>query len=187
MASIEPEAGNSERAVHLLRSAVEAEGSNPHLHHELAMAMNQAGQTRDAVPVWEKVLALDPLHEEALCNLSQALRDTDEKRSETDLRRFAGLKAERQNTARTGTLWNLALAEAEQQRWEEAFVLFRQALAECGACPARGQIHKNFGLVYRHSGDCQSAELQMQKAAELMPDNTEVREALAIVRSVRER
>lgn len=80
-------------------------------------------------------------------------------------------------------MWNFALAEAEQERLEEAFVLFRQALAECGACPARGQIHKNFGLVYGHSGDYQSAELQRQKAAELMPDDTEVREALAIVRS----
>ncbi|MDE0103503.1 MAG: tetratricopeptide repeat protein [Bryobacterales bacterium] len=109
------------------------------------------------------------------------MQDTDEKRSETYLRRFAELKAERQNTDRVGTLWNFAFSEAEQERWEEAFVLFRQALAECGACPARGENHKTFGLVYGHSGDYQSTELQLQKAAELMPDDTEVREALAIV------
>ena len=187
MASIEREAGNTERAVEVLRSAVEADGSNPQLHHELALAMNEAGLTLDAVQHWEEVLLLDPLHEEALYNLAQALQETDEKRSGTYLRRFSELKAERQNTDRAGTLWNFAIAEAEQARWKEAFVLFRQALAECGACPARGQIHKNFGLVYGHSGDYQSAELQLQKAAELMPDDTEVREALAIVRSGRER
>ena len=66
-------------------------------------------------------------------------------------------------------------------------MLFRQFLAECGACAARGQIHKNFGLVYGHSGDYHSAEIQLQNAADLMPDDTEVREALAIVSSGRER
>jgi len=70
---------------------------------------------------------------------------------------------------------------------EEAFVLFLQAFAECGACPARGQIHKNFGLVHGHSGDYENAELQLQNAAELMPEDPHVREALAIVRSGRER
>ncbi len=84
-------------------------------------------------------------------------------------------------------MWNFALAKAEQGRWEEQFVLFRQALAECGACPARGQIQRNSGLVYGHSGDYQSAELQLQNAAEILPDDTEVREAIVIVRSGRER
>ena len=66
-------------------------------------------------------------------------------------------------------------------------MLFWQALAECGACAARGQIHKNFGLVYGRSGDYQSAELQMQNAVDILPDDTEVREAIVIVRSGRER
>jgi len=61
------------------------------LHHELALAMNRAGLARDAVQRWDKVLSLDPLHEEALYNLAQALQDTDEERSETYLRRFAEL------------------------------------------------------------------------------------------------
>ena len=46
----------------------------------------------------------------------------------------------------------------------KAFDLFRQALEVCGDCPARGQIHKNFGLVYGHSGDFPNAERELMKA-----------------------
>ena len=183
MASIEREAGNLQAATELLLAAVAEGDENPELHHDLANALNDAGMTDEAISRWETVLSLDPQHREALYNLAQALQDTDKDRSGEYLQRFAELKAEELKTDRAGTLWNFALEAAKHERWKQAFSLFKQALEVCGACPARGQIHKNLGLVYGHSGDYASAESELEKAADLLPQDREVSEALAIVRS----
>lgn len=174
--------GNAARSVDLLGLVTRAEPGNVSAHYGLALSLAQAGQTDAAVLGWEQVIALDPRHKEALYNLAQALLDVDPARSRKYRERFAALKAEEQTTDRAGALWNFALAEAKRERWEKAFHLFGQALEACGSCPARGQIHKNFGLVYGHAGDYANAEAELAKALDLLPQDTEIREALRVVR-----
>ncbi len=183
LGSIERASRNDGRAVELLRRAAALEPGDPIVHYELGMAVAQAGVPRDAIPHWEKTLSLDPRHQDATYNLAQALQHVDPGRSRAYLERFAKLKAEAQDTDRAGTLWNFALAEADKKRWDRAFDLFRQALEACGSCPARGQIHKNFGLVYGHSGDYANAAEQLSRALELEPEDEEIRRALSIVES----
>ena len=183
LALIERASGNDDSAVDLLRRAVELDPGNPLVYYDLGLAVAQAGRPLEAIPHWEKVLSLDPRHKEALYNLAQALQGVDPSRAREYLQQFATLKAEEQDTDRAGTLWNFALAEADKKRWDRAFDLFRQALEACGNCPARGQIHKNFGLVYGHSGDYGNAAAQLSKALELHPDDEEIEQALRIVRS----
>ena len=183
LGTIERSAGNARRAVELLRLAAELDLRNPLVHYDLGLAASQAGQPEEAIRHWEAALSLDPRHKEAIYNLAQALHAVDPDRAHEYRERFAALKAEEQDTDRAGTLWNFALAEADKERWDKAFALFRQALDACGNCPAKGQIHKNFGLVYGHAGDYASAAAELLKALELLPDDEEIQQALEVVQS----
>ena len=186
LGQIERAAGNNARAVELLRAAVEADSENPLAHYDLGLALAQSGSPEKAVPHFEGALELDPRHKESLYNLAQAVQGLDPQKARLYRERFAALKAEEQDTDRAGTLWNFALAEAQKERWAEAFDLFRQALAACGECPARGQIHKNFGLTYGHAGEFEEAERELLRALELLPGDTEVQQALRIVKRSRQ-
>ncbi len=181
LASIERRSGNERRAIELLRLAVQIDPDNPRSRYELGILCARSGDVPGAVHHWEKVLALAPRHKEAIYNLAQSLHDVDPDRAREYLRQFAALKAEEQDTDRAGVLWNFALAEADQMRWDRAFGLFHQALEACGDCPTRGQIHKNFGLVYGHSGDYAKAAEQLSRALELHPGDEEIQRALRLV------
>lgn len=179
---LERNAGNDERAVTLLQRAAVLDPENPLVHYDLGLAIAQTGDTAGAVGHWERALALDPRHKESIYNLAQALLTSSPERAREYSRRFAALKAKEQDTDRAGALWNFALAEADKERWSKAFDLFRQALVVCGNCPAKGQIHKNFGLVYGHSGDFASATRELLEAQKLLPNDLEIQEALQVVR-----
>lgn len=183
LGTIERATGNTRRAVELLRLAAELDSRNPLVHYDLGLAISEAGRTEEAIQHWEAVLSLDPGYKEAIYNLAQALHAVDPDRAQEYRERFAALKAEEQDTDRAGTLWNFALAEAEKQHWDKAFELFERALDVCGNCPAKGEIHKNFGLTYGHSGDYASAATELLKALELLPDDEEIKQALEVVRS----
>ena len=186
LGQIERAEGNDEQAIELLRSAAESDAENSLVHYDLGLALAQSGSADLAVPHFERALELDPRHKESLYNLARAVQATDPQKARQYRERFAALKAEEQDTDRAGTLWNFALAEAQKQRWSEAFDLFQQALAACGQCPARGQIHKNFGLTYGHAGELEAAERELLQALELLPDDPEVQQALRIVRQSRQ-
>ncbi len=183
LGTIERAAGNTGRAVELLRVAVQFDSRNPLLHHDLGLAVSQSGRPEEAIRHWEAALSLDPSHKEAMYNLAQALHAIDPDQARDYRERFAALKAEEQDTDRAGTLWNFALAEAENERWDKAFELFERALDACGGCPAKGQIHKNFGLTHAHAGDYASAVTELLKALQLLPDDEEIKQALEVVRS----
>lgn len=182
LGTIERAAGDAPRAVELLRAAAELDPGNPLVHYDLGLAASEAGQPEKAIHHWEAALSLDPHHKESLYNLAQALHAIDPRKAREYREHYAALKAEEQDTDRAGTLWNFALAEAEKEQWAKAFELFRQALDACGGCPARGQIHKNFGLVYGHSGDYERAAAELIKALDLLPEDEEIKQALEVVR-----
>ncbi len=183
LGTIERTRNNHSRAMELFVRVAELRPDDPAVYHDLALAAQQAGRVEEAVAHWERALDLDPRHSETLYNLSTVLAATDAGRARQYGRRFAVLKAERQDTDRAGALWNFALAEAGKNRWEQAFDLFRQALDACGSCPAKGQIHKNFGLTLGHAGDYRKALDELQRAQDLLPDDPEVRQALEVVRA----
>ncbi len=182
LGTLERAAGNDEQAVGYLRRSATADPGNPLAHYDLGLAIKQAGDPQAAVPHFERTLELNPRHMESIYNLAQALHALDPERAAEYRRRFKALKAEELDTDRAGTLWNFALAEAKRERWTEAFELFRKALDACGDCPAKGQIHKNFGLTYGHAGDYANAASELAKALELLPDDPEIKQALVVVR-----
>ena len=183
LASIEAEQGDFERSAELWARAVELRPENADARYDLGRSLMQLGRKDAAVTHWRRAAELDPAHREALYNLAQALHRSDPESARGYRLRFQALKSEEQVTDRAGTLWNFALAAAAKKDWEQAFSLFQQALDVCGDCPARGGIHKNFGLTYGHAGDYANAERELEAARELLPDDGEIARALAIVRA----
>ncbi len=181
LGAVERAAGRDTAAVGHLREAAKLNPDDPLVHYELGLAVSQAESPVAAIPHWERTLARDPNHREALYNLAQALKEVDAARAREYRERFAALQAERQDTDRAGALWNFALAAAKREDWQRAFGLFRQALEVCGDCPARGQIHKNFGIIYGQSGDYGSARRELEIARELLPNDDGVAQALQVV------
>ena len=181
LGAVERAAGRDAAAVEHLRQAAELAPDDPLAHYELGLSVSQAESPTAAIPHWERTLALDPKHREAIYNLAQALKDMDAARAREYRERFAALQAERQDTDRAGALWNFALAAAKREDWQRAFGLFRQALEACGDCPARGQIHKNFGIIYGQSGDYAAAKQELEFARELLPNDEGIRQALQVV------
>lgn len=181
LGAVERASGRDSAAVEHLREAAKLDPADPLVHYELGLAVSQAKSPAEAIPHWERTLELDPSHRESIYNLAQALNTVDAARSREYRERFAALQAERQDTDRAGTLWNFALAAAKREEWQQAYELFRQALEVCGDCPARGQIHKNFGIIYAQSGDYSSAKRHLEIAQELSPEDDEIEQALQVV------
>ena len=149
LAAMERENGNLQRSVDLLQGVVKLQPENANAHYDLGQALAGLSRRDEAVPHWERAIAIQPNHKEALYKLAQALRKTDPERARKYQRRFQQLGAGQQVTDRAGALWNFALAAAEKKDWPRAISLFEQAVEVCGDCPTKGQIHKNFGLIYR--------------------------------------
>ena len=181
LGAVERAAGQATKAVEHLREAAKLAPDDPLVHYELGLAVSQAESPVAAIPHWERTLAGDPNHREAIYNLAQALQEVDAARAREYRDRFAAMQSERQDTDRAGALWNFALAAAKREDWQRAFGLFRQALEVCGDCPARGQIHKNFGIIYGQSGDYGSAKRELEIARELLPTDDSVTQALQVV------
>ncbi len=183
LASVETERGDFERSAELWARVIDLQSENANARYELGRALMHLGRSDEALTHWKRAAELDPAHKEALYNLAQTLRLSDPESARGYRLRFHALKSEEQVTDRAGTLWNFALAAAEKKDWRKAFSLFRQALEVCGGCPARGSIHKNFGLTYGRSRDYANAERELMAARELLPDDREIVRALAVVRA----
>ena len=96
--------------------------------------------------------------------------------------RFRQLKNQEQATDHASTLRNFALVSADKGYWPKAISQFQQALDVCGECPAQGQIHKNFGLIYERAGDSKNAITQLRLAGKLLPNDPEISQALDVIR-----
>ena len=62
-----------ERALPLLRAAVDLVPDDPEYYNDLAVACAGSGRIGEAIGVWERLLVLDPNHSTACFNLAKAL------------------------------------------------------------------------------------------------------------------
>jgi len=80
-------------------------------------------------------------------------------------------------------LGNLASASAAAHDWPEAISQLKEGIKICGDCNALGQLHKDLGLAYLHSGDVQNALEELQAAKKLMPADPDIEKAIRIAQS----
>jgi hypothetical protein len=80
-------------------------------------------------------------------------------------------------------LGNFALASAAAHDWPQAISQLQEGIRICGSCTALGQLHKDLGLIYLHSGDTTDGIRELLEAKKLMPVDPDVEKAIRIAQT----
>jgi tetratricopeptide (TPR) repeat protein len=177
-------AGNAQEAVQVLEKSAELDPKNADTLFVLGQERLHAGDPAGAVAEWRKVIRLNPEHGEALYNLSRQLAQSEPEEAKRMQARFEALQAEKQIMDRAQTLGNFALASAAAHDLPQAISQLKEGIQVCGSCTALGQLHKDLGLVYLHSGDIQDGLLELQEAKKITPTDTDIDKAIRIAQSI---
>ena len=141
------------------------------------------GDRAAAIAQWRRVIEINPEHGEALYNLSRQLAKSDPDESNRLESRFEALKAQKQIMDRAQTLGNFALASAAAHDWPQAISQLQEGIQVCGSCTALGDLHKDLGLIYLHSGDTKDALRELSEAKKLTPTDPDIDKAIRIAQS----
>jgi len=180
---IEKSAGRPTAAVQALRKSAELDPRNPDTLFVLGQELLHAGDRASAIAQWRKVIEINPSHGEALYSLSRQLAPSDPDESKRLQSRFEALQAQKQIMDRAQTLGNFALSSAAAHDWPEAISQLKEAIQVCGGCTALGQLHKDLGLIYLHSGDTKDGLRELLEAKKLTPADADIDKAIRIAQT----
>jgi hypothetical protein len=99
--------------------------------------------------------------------------------------RYVEIQKQRRILDNAGTLANNGVVAASAHDWPEATRQLKAALAECGDCAVKADLHKKLGLIDCHAGDLKSAEKELLAAKALKPTDTEIQRALQLIADAR--
>ena len=170
-------AGRVGAAVAELRQAVALAPQRGDAWFTLGNLLNEAGDAADAAEAWERVLALDPGHAEAACNLALARPPRGEAVLGAAL--AAGIAGER----RAAVLANLGGLRLEEGRYGAAVTAHRQAL---DAAPASPQALGNLAQALKRQGALDEADAVLSRLIELEPALTTARSDRLLLRAYRQ-
>jgi len=180
---IEKSAGHPIQAVQALRKSAELDSRNPDTLFVLGQELLRTGDRAGAIAQWRKVIEINPEHGKALYNLSRHLAQSDPDESKRLQSRFDTLQAQKQTMDRAQTLGNFALASAAAHDWPEAISQLKEGIQVCGGCTALGQLHKDLGLIYLHSGDTKNGLQELFEAKKLTPTDPDIDKAIRIAQT----
>jgi tetratricopeptide (TPR) repeat protein len=170
--------------VDVLQKSAQLDPHNADTLFILGQELLHAGDRAGAIAEWRKVIQLNTEHGEALYNLSRQLAQTDPEESKRMQARFEALQAQKQMIDRAQTLGNFALAAAAAHDWPQAVSQLKEGIQVCGKCTALGQLHKDLGLIYLHSGDVREGLQELQQAKKLTPADPDIDKAIRIAESI---
>jgi len=177
LALLEQGRQNLERSSELLRREIQAAPS-AEAHYLLGLNLSRLSETEAAIEQWELALASGSNHREALFRLSQSLRRTDPEKAREYNRRFLALRKAQSVSDRAGTLGDTALVLSKAGNYPEAIAKLIEAITLCGNCSAEGLLRKNLGIIYARAGDYENSARQLQAAAKLRPNDSEIQSVL---------
>jgi len=180
---IEKSAGHPPAAVQALQKSAECDPRNPDTLFVLGQELLHSGDRAGAIAQWRKVIEINPEHGEALYNLSRQLAQTDPDEAKRFQARFEALQSQKQVMDRAHTLGNFALASAAAHDWPEAISQLKEGIQVCGGCTALGQLHKDLGLIYLHSGDTKDGLRELLEAKKLTPADPDIDKAIRIAQT----
>lgn len=180
---IEKASGNAATAVQALQKSAELDPRNPDTLFVLGQELLHNGDRAGAVAQWREVIAINPEHGEALYNLFRQLAQSDPEESKRYQARFEALQSQKQIMDRAQTLGNFALASAAAHDWPQAISQLQVGIQLCGGCTALGQLHKDLGLIYLHSGDTRDGLRELLEAKKLTPADPDIDKAIRIARA----
>ena len=99
--------------------------------------------------------------------------------------RYTVVQKDRRILDRASTLANNGVVAASAHDWPEAAQQMKQALAECGDCAVKADLHKKLGLIDCQAGDLDDGEKELLVANKLSPTDPEIQRALDLIARAR--
>ena len=139
-----------------------------------AFEYHQAGKLAQALPIYEKILAVQPDHADAL-HLSGVIAH-----QTGDHERAIGLihKAIQKRPNNPFFYGNIGAACQSLGRFEQALSCYQKALL---IKSDYAEAHVNAGIVYKACGDMEKAVASVQKAIEIRPEYAEAHNSLGLI------
>jgi tetratricopeptide (TPR) repeat protein len=185
LALINKQEGKLPIAASLLEETVKLQPRNVMAWYLLGQCYEQQTETEKAIAAWRQAIVIDPNFSQALFGLARALRSSDRAESDKFMARYAEIQKQRRILDNVGTLANNGVVAASAHDWPEATRQLQAALAECGSCEAKADLHKKLGLIDCQAGDLNDGETELLAAKALQPTDTEIQRALQLIADAR--
>jgi tetratricopeptide (TPR) repeat protein len=178
LALIEKQAGHYDRAVVLLQKVVKLQPRNATAWNLLGQSLEYESQTQAAIAAWRHAVAIEPDNSQALWNLLRAVKPADPDEAARLMAHYSEVQEKRRIVDEAGTLGNDALAAGAAHDWPDAIRQFQKAIAVCGDCAIRADLHKKLGLTDCQMGDIENGEKELRLAQALKPADPDIERAL---------
>ena len=99
--------------------------------------------------------------------------------------RYIAVQKERSILDRADTLANNGIEAASAHDWPEAIRQLKEAIAACGDCAAKADLHRKLGIIDCQAGDLDNGEKELLAAKALKPDDPVTQAALELVARAR--
>jgi predicted O-linked N-acetylglucosamine transferase (SPINDLY family) len=163
--------GQTDHAVNIMKHAADLLPSDPDVHFNLAVGLEQSGNLQESRKHYGKVLKLTPGNSQAYYNLSNVLRQLGELDEAVD-----ALKAAMKIRPESAEIYNnLGRIFQKKGDTEKAKSYYLHAL---NLNPSMAITHYNLGLNLLKSGELANAETHLETALSLSPDFLEARRSM---------
>ena len=166
---------------HCIQEVACGQSEQPETLYMLGQELQRKGDIQGARQMWEKAIEIRPQYSQAIYSLSRLLAKSDPERARQLQARFERLQSDQHIMDRAQSLGNFALASADAHDWQQAIAQLKEAIAVCGECSARPQLHKDLGLIYCHSGSLSDGRAELLEAKRLTPGDQDVEKALRLL------
>ncbi|HVH61552.1 MAG TPA: tetratricopeptide repeat protein [Candidatus Sulfotelmatobacter sp.] len=187
LAVIEKQAGNFGQAAALLKNVVKLQPSNGMAWNMLGQCFERESQIEEAIASWRQALAIEPDNVQALWGLAKAVKPTDPQEAAHLMARYREVQNNRRIADQAGVLANDALAAGAAHDWPEAIRQFEEAIALCGDCAIKADLHKKLGLTECQMGNLDTGEKELRMAQTLKPADPDIERVLKRIAEVRAR
>jgi tetratricopeptide (TPR) repeat protein/predicted Ser/Thr protein kinase len=166
-------AGDAAGAEELYRRALERDKGYARPYNNLGILAWNAGNRAEADSLFRLAVALDPRYSAALFNLGNLYMDVE---PDTARAYFKRAMAGDEPAPAANQLGHLMLMSAE---YDEARATLEAALPKATTGDVRGALLRNLGKVEAAQGDSLAAREHWKQAAELLPNDPELRSLLS--------
>lgn len=185
LALIDKQQGKPQLAASLFEETVKLQPRNAMAWYMLGQSLEQQSETTKALAAWRSAIAINPNFTQALFSLARTLRSTDPAESEQFIARYNSVQKERRILDRADSLANNGIEAESAHDWPEAIRLLQEAIAACGDCRAKADLHRKLGIIDCESGDLINGEKELLAAKALNPGDPVTQAALALIARAR--
>ena len=185
LALINKQEGKFEDAASLLDETVKLQPNNVTAWYMLGECLERESKAAEGLAAWRKAIAIDPKYSQALVSLAHALQSTDPIESEQFMARYIAVQTERRILDRADTLANNGVEAEAAHDWPEAMRQLKEAIAACGDCSAKADLHRKLGIIDCEAGDLDTGEKELLVAKSLKPSDPVTQAALELIARAR--